>query len=211
MLYHKGTEPTDLYHPDFDAGNRAIHSAFEPQHKVVVLTVCSWAKPYSQSWIHTNIRSALGASLEQIDYVHVSSAGIIPHQFETLYPFTAYDWNNVNMAPAMAKALQREIDERFSSFWLIFGTQWDHVVPFFRENSNTWKVLSKWAEDRRDPWPEWHPVLEEGVTEFDHRLWGEQRMHGYEDPNAVLAHWQATKRLEEKVATLLKGAEGEEE
>jgi len=211
MRYHKGQDPTDLYHEDFNRGNYAILRGYEPQHEIVVLTVCSWAKPYSQSWIHTEIR-------RQLNYVHVSNAGVVPHEFERVYPFTAYDWNNAYMEPAMAKPLRKMIDERFKAFWSSFGTHWNYVVPYFRSNSNTWKVLEKWEPLPRevDDYPyhraEWHPVLVDPPTEYyDSRTISEEHLHGYIDPDSVLASWDDTKRLTNTISELIGEAKGDEE
>src|SRR5688572_2624627 len=98
--YLQGEDALMLYAPEFDIGRQAIAYSWRPKHEYAIFTTCSWAKPFSQSYVHTPIRLALydAGLLNSLDYVHISTAGVIPHECETWYPFCAYDWNNDRFA-----------------------------------------------------------------------------------------------------------------
>ena len=144
MEYRKGAEPKYLLDPEFERANALIRDAYRPATKVALLTVCSWAKPYSQSYIHYEIRSALYREglLDQVDYIHVSNAGVVPHEAETWYPFTAYDWNNHGVNdPMLFLALRQTIQRHLIAFLSKFKPHWDVVVPYFRLGSNTHQAM----------------------------------------------------------------------
>jgi len=151
--YWKGEDPMMLANLEFDGANSVILNTYTPRTRVALLTVCSWAKPYSQSHIHRAIRQDLmttgpkGGLLNQIDYIHLSSAGVIPHACEKWYPFTAYDWNNARVdTEALTEALEVYIAERLMRFVKRFESHYSHWVTYFRGNSTTSKAILRVQE-----------------------------------------------------------------
>jgi hypothetical protein len=103
------------------------------------LTICSHAKPYSKSFIHTSIRAALFREgyLGACDYIHISNAGIIPASAEMEYPFNAYDWNGDLCTPEVKQYHIAAIKRRFTEWLLWKGGNYDRIVVYLREGGNT--------------------------------------------------------------------------
>lgn len=105
------------------------------------LTICSHAKPYSKSFIHTSIRKELHyAELfegQDYDYVHISNAGIIPADAEMRHPFNAYDWNGENCSPMTTQYHVETIERRFQDWLTEHSAHYDHVVIYLRDGGNT--------------------------------------------------------------------------
>jgi hypothetical protein len=143
MEYIQGQGPEQAYHDSFQKARRAVLQSWRPKRPIALFTVCSWAKPFSQSYIHTSIRQSLvGTFLSDIDYIHVSSAGIIPHECETWWPFCAYDWDNSKISESAREVtfqLLRDIiqDHLLSFLWQFPVSSWKYILFYFREASNT--------------------------------------------------------------------------
>jgi len=149
MEYLQGVGPHYIDHPDFINLNKAILDTFEPKHKYAFFTVCSWGKPYSASYIHRGIRHALrkGGVLDKLDYIHISSAGVVPADAE-LWAVN-YDWNNEWIQGEMTfKLLQKRIVERLSAFVEKF--QYEKKFVYLRPNSNTLKAVQLVGELDKD-------------------------------------------------------------
>ena len=134
----QGTGPYYLDHPEIIQLNKAILAVFKPRHTVAFFTTCSWSKPYSCSYIHRSIRKGLFEEnlLDRMDYIHISSAGIIPAEMELWA--TSYDWNNEWVQDRYTFALlQKRIAERLSVFLDTFS--YKYLLFYIRPESNTFK------------------------------------------------------------------------
>lgn len=102
--------------------------------RIALFTICSHAKPYSKSFIHSTIRRALhfGGYLNSVDYIHVSSAGIIPSGAEMTYPFNAYDHDGANMTPEAMEYFEKRTGERIRHWLLDYGIHYDAFVVYLR-------------------------------------------------------------------------------
>jgi hypothetical protein len=120
--------------------------------RIAFMTICSHAKPYSKSFIHTSIRAALFKDgwLDACDYIHISNAGIIPASAEMDYPFNAYDWNGDLCTPAVKEYHIEAIKRRFTE-WLVMKDQaYDQIVVYLREGGNTIGAVRKAVELYKD-------------------------------------------------------------
>src|SRR5262249_48248171 len=99
-------------------------------------------KPYSTSAIHYTIRRALHEAnvLDKVDYIHVSSGGIIPSEFEAEYPFCAYDWNSRQASPAVLEVLREVVKRRLEDFWT-YCVKNKTAVFYLREDGNMIKAV----------------------------------------------------------------------
>jgi hypothetical protein len=117
------------------------------------LTICSHAKPYSKSYIHTRIRECLYECgvFSRADYIHISNAGIVPASAEMTYPFNAYDWNGELCTPEVTAYHKAAIRRRFS-FWLqTYGKRYRDIVIYLRGNGNTCGVARSVIEGASYP------------------------------------------------------------
>jgi len=86
-----------LTHPYFEVWQDYINRWYiPPKDKDILLFLpCSYKKPYSESETHRKIIQRL-KKLKNYDRIHqvmISNPGVIPREFENLYPFNSYDWN----------------------------------------------------------------------------------------------------------------------
>lgn len=108
------------------------------------MTICSHAKPYSKSFIHTSIRKALHEAklLATCDYIHISNAGIIPADAEMEYPFNAYDWNGDLCTPEVKDYHIAAIKRRFKQWLDTYGSFYERVVIYLRDGGNTYRAVN---------------------------------------------------------------------
>lgn len=145
-IFYRGTGK--MYVDMFDAAYRAIwQRRVIDRGKWALLTICSHAKPYSKSYIHGSIRQALynAELLHKVDYIHLSNAGIIPHQNGMDYPFNAYDWN-ASQCAAEVKAYQQETLTRRLVEWMQhYGPKYRGCVVYLRAGGTTLKAVQQAA------------------------------------------------------------------
>lgn len=166
--------------------------AVYPSTRVILLTACSYAKPYSHSFIHRAIRKALFAirGSKSIEIWHLSSAGAIPSVLERCYPFCAYDWNN-EYASAEAQVQLRDALRAHFSRW--FDTYVRKNVPvtvpvvlYFRRDSNTAQAICNALPDL--PSRTIVPTFVSPVSESEVDFSREPVLYpGSRDPDAMLA------------------------
>ena len=111
---------------------------------VAFLTICSHAKPYSKSFIHSSIRKRLYEEgvLHRCDYIHISNAGIIPSEAEMNYPFNAYDWNGNNCTPEVVEYHKQAIVRRFKEWFNTYSHRYQDLIVYLRDGGNTNKCVS---------------------------------------------------------------------
>ena len=91
----KGVGEDYLVHPHYEVWQDYICRWFVPKRGILLFLPCSFVKPYYESKTHKKITGVLkGAGIrDYIDEVMITSAGVVPREYENLYPFNAYDWD----------------------------------------------------------------------------------------------------------------------
>lgn len=107
--------------------------------KIAFLTICSHAKPYSKSYIHSNIMRQLFKVnlLDEIDYIHISNAGIIPSSAEMTYPFNAYDHDGSQMSVENQEYFTKVLTERMRWWADNVGINYKKIIVYLRRGK-TW-------------------------------------------------------------------------
>lgn len=146
--YYKGTGETFLRH--FEKLFRELWVGKTITKPIAFLTICSHAKPYSKSYIHSKIREHLflNGSLDEIDYIHISSAGIIPHEHSLTTPFDSYDWDNSKASPEVRKMLRRTLVKRLQWWLKEYGSQYKKIVVYLRKQGSTLSATREVLESR---------------------------------------------------------------
>ena len=133
MIYYKGTGQ-DFLTPFENEWPKLWESRVN--RPVCLLTTCSHAKPYSKSYIHTEIRKTIlglrDAAL--IDIVHVSSAGLIPSECDDVYPFNSYDWNDLEANSEQLMDYARVVPGRLAKWREL--TDYQAIFSYF--NPDDW-------------------------------------------------------------------------
>jgi len=86
-----------LIHPHFEVWQDYLVRWYKPEWGIVLFLPCSYKKPYSESETHRGIAGVMGklGLRGSIHEVMLSNAGLVPREFENLYPFNAYDWDEM--------------------------------------------------------------------------------------------------------------------
>lgn len=142
-LYYQGTGK--VYLDIFNDLTSQLWSKRIPKRSIAFLTLCSHAKPYSKSWIHCCIRERLfhDMLLDKIDYIHISSAGIIPHDAtkEPSSIINRYDWNSAEAPDDTIKLHKLRIAERLNLWYDITGKYYNAIYTYLRPNGNTFQAI----------------------------------------------------------------------
>ena len=111
--------------------------------KTVLLTLCSWAKPYFTGYIWYVLRKELSETgyLDRLEHVHLSSAGVIPHSRCDEYPFAHYDWDNSKASPEVVTLLCETMTRRLDEWYHKVGFRYKQIVVYMRDPSNTIKSV----------------------------------------------------------------------
>lgn len=152
LPYYQGTGK--LYLDIFDGLTEKLWGMKASYKPIAVMTICSHAKPYAKSWIHCEIRKALHSAvimtgqihtkmLDQIDYIHISNAGIIPHESsKTESMVNRYDWNGADITKEEVKDLLRErIRDRLRKWYSEWGIHYKGIIVYLRPSGNTIKAV----------------------------------------------------------------------
>ena len=143
--YMRGTSKAilDWFRPFANTVLANAHE-FATDKPVVLLTVCSYAKPYSNSFIHYGIDKDLyDAGLwEDVEKWHLSSAGVIPSALEEEVPFCSYDWNNADASEEDLEELRLTLQDYFARWLALYlHPLGKRLVTYFRRGSNTQNAI----------------------------------------------------------------------
>ena len=116
--------PSSYNRPDFQEFRERAISNFEPETwtTLIILLPCSAKKPYSQSKSHKLFYERIRKFSEFPnfqEFILTSPLGVIPRQFENIYPVNSYDisvtgdWNNeeLNIAAKMLVKMLEKYDK----------------------------------------------------------------------------------------------------
>jgi hypothetical protein len=112
-------------------------------NSIAFLTICSHAKPYSKSFIHSMIRKYLWEQgfLSTTDYIHISNAGIIPSTAEMEYPFNAYDWDGTLCSDEVKQYHIEAIKRRFKLWVSLYAKNYQQIIIYLRGGGNTFGAI----------------------------------------------------------------------
>lgn len=156
--YYQGAGLMFINH--FDGLWQALWEGRETDKRTAFLTICSHAKPYSKSYIHSTIRKRLYQEglIDDLDYIHISGAGIIPQDCEMVYPFNAYDGDSSTYPPEVLAHHRRKIADRVEEWLQEHVDRYDNAVIYLREGGNTHDMVKQ--------------VLKEGIYPTTHLVGG---------------------------------------
>ena len=132
-----------MYIDMFEELWRNVWEKHDPKDKsIALLTICSHAKPYSKSFIHSTIRKRLYeiGMLDKIQYAHISTAGIIPSEAEMVYPFNAYDHDGSQMTEDAKQYFSERTFLRIRDWLAAFGGTYERVVFYLRGEGKTYRA-----------------------------------------------------------------------
>ena len=144
----RGVGQKFLKHPTFNKAFNRILNEYTPRKKyeIGLFLVCSYGKPYSQSFIHYNIIKQLRQFREKYFRIHqiiLSNAGIIPRELEEYYPFCCYDWNPRYENKEIKQLYSNVLANKIIKYALRFGNYYKNFACYLRKDSDSYKSIKK--------------------------------------------------------------------
>jgi hypothetical protein len=93
-----------IHHEHFERGQDFVIENYNPNgRRICLFTLCTHTKPYRSSRtvqaIHKHLQST--CDIDNISIVFISTPGVVPYEFDSLYPFAYYEWNESQENPAV--------------------------------------------------------------------------------------------------------------
>ena len=117
--------------------------------KVCFFTVCSWGKPYRQSYIHYLINRALISNnlFEKIEIIVLTNAGVIPYGFTDDYPYFAYDWDPNLETPKIKEVYMQFLRKRLKEFLEQKSKFFTKFCCYLRYDSESYHVVKEMEKE----------------------------------------------------------------
>lgn len=140
----RGVGEEFLTHPHFEVWQDYLVRWYKhPEDKEILLFLpCSYEKPYSKSKTHKGIIEKLIRNSEIYNRIHqvmISNAGVVPREFEDMYPFNAYDWNERMETPEIKKRYIEVTAKRLEKY--LESHRYKKIFCFLKYDSESYKAL----------------------------------------------------------------------
>lgn len=134
-----------LTHRHFEVWQDYLQRWYQvPNGKDILLFLpCSYKKPYSQSETHRKILGIL-RKLENYQRIHqimLSNAGLVPREFENLYPFNTYDWDEKEETEEIKNRYIEVTSERIRRYLNAHKKSYKKILCFLKYDSESYKAL----------------------------------------------------------------------
>ncbi len=201
--YLRGIGLKYLINRYFEEGWRKLLREYRPvkRYRLGLIIPCSYGKPYSQSFIHYMIRSAIADYIlaEDLHEIIVTNAGVVPRELDEHWPYCAYDWNPKYETQELRECYTLVLAERLKGYLREHGKWYESLAAYLRWDSDSWKAVQQVAEALGTEIPNLAPkrVPDDELTQVS--------LNGlYEDPDLVLITPTAIKSLREGVSRILR-------
>ena len=202
-LYLRGVGRDFLEGWPFDNAYERLIREYRPsrRYRLGLFIPCSYGKPYSQSYIHYLLRSAIAPWIRRglLHEIIVTNAGVVPRELDEYWPFTAYDWNPLRETPEVRACYREVLARRVRGYIERFRDYYDRFAAYLRWDSDSWAALRSVSEELGLDIPNLAPreVPRAEVEEAGLGL-------GYEeDPDIVLVTRSALATLKKSLETIL--------
>jgi len=133
-----------LTHPHFEVWQDYLLRWYEPpKDRILLFLPCANRKPYSLSVTHKGIIEALGPERRRFHEVMLSNAGVIPREFEDMYPFNCYDWDETQETKEIKERYTEVTAERIKTYLVAHKSRYKAVTAFLKYDSESYKGLKK--------------------------------------------------------------------
>ncbi len=146
-VFLRGVGLDYLKHEAFEEGYRRLIEEYKPpgRFKLGLFMPCSYGKPYSQSYIHYLMRSAIAPWLRagMVHEIILTNAGVVPRELDEYWPYTAYDWNPAMETPEVRECYRRVLAERIEGYLTRFSSYYKAFAAYLRWDSDSWAALAR--------------------------------------------------------------------
>jgi len=139
-----------LTHPYYEAWFDYLTRFYKPgEYQNILFLPCSYVKPYGKSKTHRAIIKKLKEKnvRDETHEVMLSSAGVIPREFENRYPFNAYDWDERRETPEIKKRYIQVTRERLKEYMEGHRDRYEDIYCYLKYSSESYKALEKAMDD----------------------------------------------------------------
>ncbi|NVM01605.1 MAG: DUF5591 domain-containing protein [Candidatus Helarchaeota archaeon] len=151
LLFLKGVGKDYTDNPIFNNAHKKIIAEYKPptSGKIALFTVCSWGKPYRQSYIHYFIlRSLINSNLlDKLQLIVVTNAGVVPYERTDDYPYFAYDWDPILETPEIKKIYIEVLTKRLNEFLKNKKKYYSTFCCYLRHQSESYQSIRKAEKD----------------------------------------------------------------
>ncbi len=149
----KGAGEHNLTHPHYEIWQDYFARFYEPPKikDTILFLPCAFRKPYSQSKTHREILKKI-TNLHfyaRIHQVMISNPGVIPREFESKYPFNAYDWPEWEETEDIKKRYIEVTQKRIENY--LKAHKYKKCLCYFKPASESYIALKNAAEKLRIP------------------------------------------------------------
>jgi predicted RNA-binding protein len=140
-----GVGEWQLTHPHYEVWHDYIIRWYRPpSDRILIFLPCTKQKPYSNSKTHMLIIEEL-KKIGRTSYheVMLSSAGLIPREFEMKYPFTDYDWDERLEGEAIKRRYIEVTAKRISEYLKVHQSRYRKVVCYLKHDSESYIALER--------------------------------------------------------------------
>ncbi len=143
--YLRGVGLKYLVGEPFLKGFKELLDKYSPRKKyeLCLIMPCSYGKPYSQSYIHYLIRSAIKEYLIKglIHEVIVTNAGVVPREIDEMWPYTSYDWNPAHETKEIKECYTEVLSCRLLKYLRKNLKHYRKLAAYLRWGSDSWKAV----------------------------------------------------------------------
>jgi archaeosine synthase len=140
-----------LTHPHFEVWQDFLQRWYKsPEEKDLLLFLpCSYTKPYSHSATHRGIIETLRKTdkYSRIHQVMLSNTGVIPREFEDMYPFNAYDWDEKLETEEIKKRYIEVTKRRIKKYLTAHKGNYKKIFCFLKYSSESYQALAAACAD----------------------------------------------------------------
>ena len=145
LIFLKGVGKKYTDNPIFNSAHKKIIDEYIPPvvDKIGLFTVCSWGKPYRQSYIHYFIvRSLIKANLlDKLQLIVVTNAGVVPYKLSENYPYFSYDWDPNLETPEIKKVYIEILTKRLNEFLQSKKKYYRSFCCYLRHQSESYQSI----------------------------------------------------------------------
>jgi predicted RNA-binding protein len=125
----QGATENQLLHPHFEEAKNWFFNNYKPKSNIAVLTLCSETKPYHNS---INLKHSYKiCKVFNVDHIVVSNPGLIPIEYDSLYPFMYYNWPEKDETKELKELYTKVLRERIEE-WFNYFSEYEYIISYVR-------------------------------------------------------------------------------
>jgi radical SAM enzyme (TIGR01210 family) len=135
-----------LRNPHFDQTEEFFLKHFQAQEgSIALFTLCTRTKPYRFSRTIMVLKKILQENrlLSHVSLFFISVPGVIPIEYDMLYPFCYYEWNPDQETQEIKQQYLAIVSDRVYRFLDKFGKRFQFILAYFRPTSESLEALRR--------------------------------------------------------------------